>query len=99
MRAFFLTVMAVFATMVEGYVNILLVGPVKDTYPLAKHYSEFYNVPIFERTVYFYPQRFIMISEEKKQVEDTLTIDVDDYPHKQKNPNYFISWVKQTFSS
>lgn len=99
MRAFFLTVMAVCATMVEGYVNILLVGPVKDTYPLAKHYSEFYNVPIFERTVYFYPQRFIMISEEKKQVEDTLTIDVDDYPHKQKNPNYFISWVKQTFSS
>ncbi len=98
MRPFFLMV-ALYATLVGGYVNILLVGPLKETYPLAKHYSEFYNVPIFENNVYLYPQRFIMISEKKKHVQDTMTINVDDYPHKQKNPNYFISWVKQTFSS
>lgn len=98
MRSFLFT-MALCATLVSGYVNILLVGPVKETYPLAKHYSEFYNVPIFENTVYFYPQRFIMISEEKKHVKDTLTVHLEDYPHQKKNPNYFISWVKQTFSS
>jgi hypothetical protein len=98
MRALFLTmVLCGAAALVRGYVNILLVGPLKETYPLAKHYSEFYNVPFFERTVYFYPQRFIMISEETEQVEDTMTIHVKDYPHKQKNNlNYFISWVKQT---
>jgi hypothetical protein len=98
MRAFFLT-MALCATMVSGYVNLLLVGPVKETYPLAKHYSEFYNVPIFEQSVYFYPRRFIMISEQQKQMEDVFTIDIKDYPHKNKDKNYFISWVKQTFSS
>lgn len=86
---------------VDGYVNLVLIGPVKDTYPLARHYSEFYNVPMLEKQIYFYPQRFVMISEENKQVEDTLTINVRDYPHhkQKKNPNYFISWVKQTTSS
>jgi len=98
MRLFFMMVLCA-TTMVSGYVNLLLVGPVKDTYPLAKHYSEFYNVPIFENTVHFYPQRFIMISEEKKQMEDVFTIHIQDYPHKEKDKNYFISWVKQIFSS
>ena len=98
MRPFFFTI-AFCATLVGGYVNILLVGPLKETYPLAKHYSDFYNVPIFENTVFLYPQRFVMISEENKQVKNTMIVHLEDYPHKQKNPNYFISWVKQTFST
>lgn len=79
-----------------GYVNILLVGPLKDIYPLAKHYSEFYNVPFFEKTSFLYPQNFVMISEEKRSIDGTMTLEIKDYPYKEKkNMNYFISWVKQ----
>lgn len=97
---FFFLVMAMWSSMVaEGYMNIVLVGPRKETYPLAKHYAEFYNLPFLQEVVHLYPKRFIMISEETRQLESTLTIDIGDYPYKQKNANYFISWVKQKFSS
>lgn len=87
-------------SIVQGYMNFLLVGPLEQTYPLAQHYCRFYHVPFLQNTVSMYPQRFVMISEEKQHVhDDILTIDIRDYPHKEKNPNYFISWVKQTFSS
>lgn len=84
------------ACVVFGYVNVLLVGPFKDTYPLAKHYSEFYNVPCLEKVSYFFPQHFVVVSEQKNDVDGTMTFDIKDYPHKgKKNHNYFISWVKQ----
>lgn len=86
-----------FIHFVGGYQNILLIGPKQQTYLLAKHYSRFYNIPLIE-TGYFYPKRYIMISEEYKNIthDDTLQIEFKDYPHKDKNPNYFISWLKQS---
>jgi len=84
-------------SVVYGYMNIVLVGPIKEIYPLARHYSNFYNIPFIENPIHMYPQHFIMISREMKTIENTHTIDIKDYPHKQKNPNYFISWVKQIF--
>lgn len=76
--------------------NILLIGSKQETYPMAKHYSRFYNIPLIE-TGYFYPKHFIMISEEFLSFEqETFSIQFKDYPHKGKHPNYFISWLKQT---
>lgn len=89
---FFLSTISI----VYGYMNILLIGPIKEIYPLARHYSNFYNIPFIEQSIHMYPQHFIMISEKKEKIENTYTIDINDYPHKQKNPNYFISWVKQS---
>ena len=76
--------------------NLLLIGSKQDTYPIAKHYSRFYKIPLIE-TGYFYPKHYILISEEYQYTtQDTFTIHFKDYPHKEKNPNYFISWLKQT---
>lgn len=91
-----------FHNVVHGYRNILLIGSRKDTYPLARHYSNFYNIPLLE-SGFFYPNQFIMITEDEKQniypppSNNLILVEWKDYPQKKKeNPNYFISWLKQT---
>lgn len=82
-----------------GFENLLLVGPRRITYPLAKHYSRFYHIPLLEQPTYFYPSRYIAVSEQdEEQSSSARTVRITDYPHPDRNPNYFISWLKQTSS-
>lgn len=95
----FLVIMMV--SFVCGFENLLLIGPKKDTFPLANHYSRFYNIPLLDQPTYFYPSQYIMLKEEKRKEAtppNTRTINIHDYPHVGRHPNYFISWLKQTSS-
>lgn len=98
MWRFIVVLLSSFCLATNGYMPVLLVGPYEKTFHLAKHYSDFYQIPLLEKKVYMFPSNFIMISEEKKQIENILMIDIDEYPHIEKNPNYFISWIKQHIS-
>lgn len=99
MRLNMMIIFVSFICVVRGYINILLIGPTKDTHLIARHYSRFYNIPFYKKPSHIYPMRFIITSEEKtnNSVQDAIVIDVNDYPHKDKNPNYFISWIKQIY--
>lgn len=80
--------------------NIILIGLRKDTFLLAKRFSEFYNVPLLEEPCFFFPKHFILIRDTiplSYNREETDLIRLQDYPHTQKPPNYFISWWKQNF--
>ena len=79
---------------------LVLLGPKELTEPLAKRYSDFYRVPIISPYGYIRPIRFIMVADEKDDLgfyneEDITLVDVNDYPHHDKDPNYFLSWVIQ----
>lgn len=95
----FLVMMMV--SFVCGFENVLLIGPKKDTLPLAKHYAKFYNIPVLEQPTYIYPSHYIMLKEERTRetiLSNLRTINIDDYPHVGRHPNYFISWLKQQTS-
>lgn len=87
--------------LLTSFLSILLVGERKDTYPVAMHYASFYNIPLLEKELYFYPKRYIMIRETAPLVNDEqeqiFRVNIQDYPHKGKHGNYFISWVKQKY--
>ena len=85
-----------------GFENLLLIGPKKITYPLAIHYARFYNIPLLDQPTYFYPSRYIAMTQEENNTNTSLsstrTINIKDYPYPGRDPNYFISWLKQTSS-
>lgn len=79
---------------------LVLVGQKELTEPLAKRYSDFYRVPTISPYGYIRPVRFIMVADENDDLgyfhEENITIlNVKDYPHHDKDPNYFLSWIIQ----
>ena len=97
-----------------GFENLLLIGPKRMTVPLAHHYSHYYQIPIVKSSSYLYPPRYVMVHDPDDTDTSLLTglikgdgdendipikqIDITDYPHHDKHPNYFISWLKQRSS-
>lgn len=101
MKTVFYYSFLLFATASSYYKNIVLVGSRTNTFIFAKRFSEFYNVPLLEEPCFFFPKKFILLTEQVNLYDDlqhTDIINIQDFPHHDnKDPNYFISWWKQKF--